>query len=132
MYERHKIGISGEDIAVNYLINLNYKISYRNFRSYFGEIDIIAIDKNELVFIEVKTRTQKNFGTPAEAVDINKKHHIYKTAEYFLLLNNLENSLIRFDVIEIFINKNKDVKLSHIKNAILDKPRYRNVENTNT
>lgn len=129
MYERHETGINGEEIATNYLCNLNYKICCRNFHSYFGEIDIIAMDKNELVFVEVKTRTQNLFGTPAEAVDINKKHHIYKTAEYFLLLNNMENALIRFDVIEVFITKNNDVKLSHIKNAIFEKPRYTHVEN---
>ena len=128
MYERHETGITGEEIASNYLTNLGYKIHCRNFNSYFGEIDIIATDKKELVFVEVKTRTQKLFGTPAEAVDKNKKHHIYKTAEYFVLLNNIENAYMRFDVIEIFINKNNNMKLTHIKNAILDKPQYTYVE----
>lgn len=132
MYKRHEIGINGEEIATNYLSDLNYQIYCRNFKSYFGEIDIIAIDKNELVFVEVKTRTQNLFGRPVEAVDVNKKHHIYRTAEYFLLLNNLENTLVRFDVIEIFITKNNDIKLSHIKNAILEKPRYKHVENVDT
>lgn len=131
MYKRHEVGISGEDIATHYLQKLNYKIYCRNFNSYFGEIDIIAIDDNELVFVEVKTRTQNLFGTPAEAVDINKKHHIYKTAEYFILKNHIENSFIRFDVIEIFISTNNDTKISHIKNAIYEKPRYTHVENFN-
>lgn len=129
MYERHEIGINGEDAATDYLKRLGYKIYCRNFRSYFGEIDIIAIDKNEIVFVEVKTRTQKKYGTPAEAVDINKKHHIYKTAEYFVLLNELENSFMRFDVIEIYIYKDNDIKITHIKNAISEKPAYTNVEN---
>lgn len=128
MYERHEIGTNGEDAACDYLTRLGYKIYCRNFRSYFGEIDIIAIDGNEIVFVEVKTRTQKIFGRPAEAVDINKKHHIYKTAEYFVLLNELENSFLRFDVIEIYINKNNDLKISHIKNAIFEKPAYTHVE----
>lgn len=128
MYERHEVGINGEKIATDYLNNSGYKICCRNFRSYFGEIDIIATEKDELVFVEVKTRTQNLFGTPAEAVDINKKHHIYKTAEYFLLLNKIENVPIRFDVIEIFITKNNDVRLSHIKNAIYEKPRYTHIE----
>ena len=131
MYERHETGINGEEAATDYLKNLGYTIHSRNFHSYFGEIDIIAIDDNELVFVEVKTRTQKLFGLPAEAVDINKKHHLYKTAEYFLLLNNLENAFIRFDVIEIFITKNNELKLSHIKNAIFEKPTYTHVENIN-
>ena len=131
MYERHETGINGEEIASNYLKNIGYKIHTINFNSRFGEIDIIAIDNDELVFIEVKTRTQSLFGQPAEAVDINKKHHIYKTAEYFVLLNNLENAFIRFDVIEIYIFKNNETKLFHIKNAICEKPTYTNVENFN-
>ena len=131
MYERHETGINGEEIATNYLKNIGYKIHTRNFNSYFGEIDIIALDDNELVFVEVKTRTQNLFGQPADAVDINKKHHIYKTAEYFVLLNNLENAFIRFDVIEIYIYKNNEIKLSHIKNAICEKPTYTNVEDFN-
>ena len=128
MYERHEVGINGEEAACDYLQRLGYKIYCRNFRSYFGEIDIIAIDENEIVFVEVKTRTQKNFGRPAEAVDINKKHHIYKTAEYFVLLNELENSFLRFDVIEIYMTRNNDMKISHIKNAISEKPAYTHVE----
>ena len=131
MYERHETGINGEDYATNYLKDIGYKIHCRNFRSNFGEIDIVAIDNEELVFVEVKTRTQKLFGQPADAVNVNKKHHIYKTAEYFLLINGLENAYIRFDVIEIFISQNNEIKLSHIKNAILEKPTYTNVENFN-
>lgn len=130
MYERHETGINGENAATNYLKDIGYKIYCKNFCSHFGEIDIIAIDKDEIVFVEVKTRTQKLFGSPAEAVDKNKKHHIYKTAEYFVLLNNLENHLLRFDVVEIFITNNDDIKISHIKNAILEKPVYRKVEVT--
>lgn len=64
MYERHEVGINGEKIAADYLYNLGYKIYCKNFHSYFGEIDIIAGDKNEIVFVEVKTRTQNLFRCP--------------------------------------------------------------------
>lgn len=96
-----------------------YKIIERNYRCRQGEIDIIAKDKNELVFIEVKTRSNLCFGRPREAVDNYKQNHIYKTAKYYLHNNKLENSYVRFDVIEIYLRKNK-YKLSHLKNVEID------------
>lgn len=93
-----------------------YKIIERNYRCRQGEIDIIAKDKNELVFIEVKTRSNLCFGRPREAVDNYKQNHIYKTTKYYLHKNKLENSYIRFDVIEIYLRKDK-YKLSHLKNV---------------
>ena len=78
MYIRHEIGKLGEELAVGYLQKQNYKIIERNFECRQGEIDIIALDKNELVFIEVKTRTSIKYGKPAEAVNqIKKKQHHY-------------------------------------------------------
>ena len=72
MYERHEIGINGEEAACDYLKRLGYKIYCRNFRSYFGEIDIIAIDENEIVFVEVKTRTQKILVDPPKLLILIK------------------------------------------------------------
>ena len=99
------------------LVN-NYKIIKQNFRCKQGEIDIIATDKksqdNNIVFIEVKTRTNLDFGTPAEAVNQVKKQHIVKTAKYFLYSNNIKYANIRFDAIEVLLNKNK-YKINHIK-----------------
>ena len=125
MYKNQKTGILGEDIASKYLIKQGYYIYERNFKCKIGEIDIIAIDtidKNELVFIEVKTRKQTIFGNPAEAIDSNKIRHLYKTAEYFLMANKLEHSFIRFDVIEVYEKSNNKIQINHMKNAILDKP----------
>ena len=125
MQTNKKIGTLGEDIATDFLISQGYHILKRNFNCKIGEIDIIAIDKidkNELVFIEVKTRKQNLYGSPAEAVDFRKTKHLYKVAEYFLMLNKLENTFVRFDVIEIRENFNQKVRINHIKNVILDKP----------
>ena len=69
MYLRHEIGKIGEDIAVSYLEKLGYIIIERNFIANQGEIDIIAKDKKEFVFIEVKTRTSMQFGRPVEAIN---------------------------------------------------------------
>ena len=68
MYERRKIGILGEQIACSYLKNEGYTIIERNFRCKIGEIDIIAWKNNEIIFIEVKTRSSNYFGKPAESV----------------------------------------------------------------
>lgn len=122
MYISHEIGKSGEEMATQYLIKEKYKILERNFKSKQGEIDIIALDKKEIVFIEVKSRTSKAYGNPNDAVDTKKKKHIYNTAQYYTYIHNLEDEPIRFDVIEIYI-MNKVYKLNHIKQAILEKPK---------
>ena len=118
MYKRHVLGEEGEEIAVKYLEKCKYEILMRNFRSYYGEIDIIAKDKNEYVFVEVKTRTNNKFGKPVEAVNKTKKRHIYKTAEYYLYYKKIQNVYVRFDIIEILKKQNR-FYVHHIKNAII-------------
>lgn len=118
MYQRHITGRNGEEIAENYLKNLGYKILERNFLCRQGEIDIVALDKNEIAITEVKTRTSTEYGTPAEAVDYKKQKHLYNTAKYYLYIRGLEKEFVRFDVIEVFIENGK-VTINHIKKAIL-------------
>ena len=91
MYERHAVGKKGEEIANDFLIKEGYTIVERNFECKAGEIDIIAFDnkKEEIVFIEVKTRTNIKYGNPADAVDYRKQKHIYKSARFFLYIHNL-------------------------------------------
>ena len=110
------MGNIGEELSSKYLENIGYKIIERNFRCKQGEIDIIAKDGEEYVFVEVKTRSNLCFGKPREAVDEYKKNHICKTVKYYIHKNNIENEYMRFDVIEIYISKNK-YKLSHLKNV---------------
>ena len=117
MYKPHKLGQTGEDLACYYLSNLGYEIIQRNFRYRKGEIDIIAKDKDEVVFIEVKTRSSGDYGEPAEAVTARKKKHIFRTAQLFLKINNIEDAYTRFDVIEIYFYKNK-YYIHHIKQII--------------
>ena len=88
---KKELGKIGEEISSNYLKKCGYKIIERNYRCRSGEIDIIAKDKEELVFIEVKTRSNLCFGKPREAVDTYKQNHIYKTVQYYLYKNNLES-----------------------------------------
>jgi putative endonuclease len=115
------IGKLGEDIATDYLKTNHYTIVERNFHAKGGEIDIIAIEKTEtppvLCFIEVKTRTSFQFGTPFEAITPWKLHFIEKTAIYYTILHkNLPKSL-RLDAISVLLDKNNTVKaVEHLKN----------------
>ena len=112
-----KIGKFGEDEAAIFLKQKGYKILERNFSCKRGEIDIIALDKNEIVFIEIKARVSVKYGLPSEAVTKYKLKHIYKTAEYYLYTRNLEKENCRIDVIEVYI-KNKQVIINHLKQVI--------------
>lgn len=117
-------GNYGENLACSYLLENGYDIIAKNFNCQYGEIDIIAIYDDEVVFIEVKTRCQSIYGEPIESIDLIKKYHIYKTAKYFLYKSNLLNSKIRFDIIEVFLEDSEYFKynLSHTQNIILDEP----------
>ena len=114
-------GNAGEDFACKHLFKNGYSIIERNFTSYFGEIDIIALDHNkkspELVFVEVKSRTNTNCGSPAESVTPFKIKHLIKCAEYYLCVHHLEDYFCRFDVIEVYELFNGDFKINHIKNT---------------
>ena len=106
------IGKKHELEAANYLKSLNYKILEINFKVLpIGEIDIIAKDKNTFVFIEVKYRKSKLFGTPAEFVTKTKQSKIIKTALCYLKKNRIKADF-RFDVVSICGNE-----IEHIPNA---------------
>ena len=117
MYLRHEIGKIGEKIATDYLEEQGYIIVERNFVARQGEIDIIAKDKNEFIFIEVKTRTNLLYGKPIEAVDNKKQKNLIRTVKYYLYSKHLENRFVRIDVIEVYLN-GKQYKVNHIKQII--------------
>ena len=112
-----ELGRQGELIVKKYLEQQDYFIVTRNFKCTFGEIDIIAIDKNELVFIEVKTRCNQKYGEARDSVGQIKKKHIKKASMYYIYKYHLENKFIRFDVIEAYFKNNKFF-IKHIKNTL--------------
>lgn len=114
---KKEFGNTGEDIATQYLEQHGYIILERNFYCKQGEIDIIAKEKNEIVFIEVKSRSDIGYGTPSEAVNRQKIRHLYRTARYYLYKNKCLNNYIRFDVIEVLI-KNGKFNINQIKQII--------------
>lgn len=111
---RREKGRQFESLAENYLIKKGFKILKKNFYSRYGEIDIIAFDREgNLIFVEVKGRNSLNFGAGEESITDKKINSLIRTAEIFLEKNpDLRFNGIRFDVISIF----KD-KINHIQNA---------------
>jgi putative endonuclease len=98
---KRSVGTKGEDRAVAYLETLKYKVLERNYRSHFGEIDIIAKDRSHTVFVEVKSRNSYLFGSPHESIVNKKKRRIILTAVDYMQKNHLINKPIRFDVVAI-------------------------------
>lgn len=113
----HALGKSGEKIALRYLEDKKYRILARNFRLFRGEIDIIALDRKTLVFVEVKTRKSTDFGMPEESVTPSKQEQIRKIAQGFLTKNNLNETECRFDVISLIFDEGKGFSIRHIQNA---------------
>ncbi len=112
-------GLDGEALAAEYLKGIGYKLVSKNFHSRFGEIDLIVLDKTTIVFVEVKLRTNRLFGTPLEAITYSKLEKIKKTALYFLTVNNLANKPYRLDAIEIERNNLGENSINHVKNITL-------------
>lgn len=113
-YGLKQIGKIGEQLACQYLQEEGYQIIQRNFYAKQGEIDIITKQNRTIIFVEVKTRTNEIFGKPADAVHYFKQKHMYQTAKYYLYQTKQENKEIRFDVIEVWIQKGK-ITFHHIK-----------------
>ena len=116
---RNQIGILGEDIASDFLISNGCKILKRNYRTRSGEIDIIAKNKDVICFVEVKTRTSKNFGSPLESVSLVKQNTIFSVASEYSAQFIKKDIAQRFDVISIIIkDKNKNnFEINWIKDA---------------
>ena len=114
------LGEKGEKQASVFLEKRGYRILAKNFRNRFGEIDIIAQDKDELVFVEVKTRTSDNFGTPEEAVNAKKLRKIMLVASEFMSEQGLEDVQPRFEVISIVDGKTLEL----IANIHIDKEAF--------
>ncbi|MFO0940778.1 MAG: YraN family protein [Pirellulales bacterium] len=116
---RHRLGASGERLAEEFLKKLGYKILARGYRSRLGEIDLIAVDGNCIVFVEVKTWNQATTADPSAAVDLEKQGKITRTALSYLKQHRLFNRSARFDVVAIVIPTNSEAEavIRHYKSA---------------
>ena len=117
MAKHNELGITGEDIAVNYLISKGYRILERNWRSGHKELDIVASIGTELVVVEVKSRRNTLFKDPFEAVDYAKMRRMVMAAHAYVLRYGI-NKEVRFDIIEVVSTAN-GFTLNHIADAFV-------------
>ncbi len=114
------LGRFGEDLAEKYLLSLGYKILEKNFRKRYTEIDIVAIEKGVLVFIEVKTRRGKKFGNPRNAITPFKIRTLIRSANYYKLVHPELPSSMRIDFVGVSLNENYRLnEMELIKNITL-------------
>ncbi|MCR1951524.1 MULTISPECIES: YraN family protein [unclassified Clostridium] len=112
------IGSYGEDLASSYLKSKGYYILKKNFRNKYGEIDLICRHDGLIIFVEVKSRYNYNYGLPCESVTSSKQKQIINLCKFYILTRKLFNYNCRFDVVEIYFNSNNEsYLLNHIEDA---------------
>lgn len=111
------LGDRGERLAVRYLKKLGYRILARQSRSRMGEIDVVALDVDCIVFVEVKTRSSQAAGHPTEAITFAKQQQLTRTALTWLKSRSLLERRARFDVIAITWGDGTEPVVEHYKNA---------------
>lgn len=111
-------GKKGEDLAVTFLKNLGYTIIDRNFRLRNGEIDIVCLDKEKttLVFVEVKTRSSDEFGSPLEAITWWKLKALTRAAQFYKISHRGLPDQMRIDAVSVKLSDMGDPEIEHIKN----------------
>lgn len=116
---KKEVGKEGENIAADFLVNKGFKIIKRNYQYGHGEIDIIADDNGTLVFVEVKTRLNFEFGEPEYAINTSKIKQIKKIAELYLFDNEIEEANCRFDVVAVLLRGKSEPQITHYENAFM-------------
>ena len=112
-----RTGDWGEDLALHYLAERGYTLVVRNYRTRYGELDLIMRSGGALVFVEVKLRRGREFGDPIEAVTPRKQTAVRSMAEQYLAEREPEFEDLRFDVVGILASRNEPPKVQHIQDA---------------
>ncbi|MGL4339495.1 MAG: YraN family protein [Rhodoglobus sp.] len=115
MAAKNTLGAQGEAIAARYLEHAGFVIIDRNWRCHQGEIDLIARDGDELVFVEVKTRSSVLFGHPLEAITARKLSRLKRLAAAWCEQNPGDHSRIRIDAVGIIVPPTGDVEVEHLE-----------------
>ena len=110
------VGPAGERLAAEYLTARGYKIAASNFRTKFGEIDLVCLDGDVVVFVEVKTRTSGRYGRPVEAVSPEKQRRLSMAAGIFLSREAWDDRRARFDVLGVSVVGDA-VEIEHLPDA---------------
>ena len=117
MNSAHRLGERGEALAWNFLRKQGYSILEKNYRTRFGEVDVVAQKQGVLIFLEVKTRRDSRFGLPSEAVDWKKRRKLGQVAEAYLIAKGLENRPARFDILSVIWDGTGEPDFSLLEDA---------------
>lgn len=117
MAKHNELGKKGENLAIDFLIQNDYKILEKNYRYLKAEVDIIALKNDVLIAVEVKTRASNYFGNPEEFVNPKKIKLLLSAIDNYVIERDL-NVEVRFDIIAIISNK-KETKIEHLEDAFL-------------
>ncbi len=117
MDDRAGLGRSGEQQAVRFLQRRRFRIVTRNYRCPLGEIDVVALDGRTVVFVEVKTRSDRVHADPEDAVNFVKQERLFQAARFFLRQTRSEDRACRFDVIAITRSADDGMEIEHIPDA---------------
>jgi len=112
-----RLGIRGEETAAKHLSGKGFRILERGYRARFGEIDIIARDGEELVFVEVKARQSRGCGDPLESITAAKRRRILRAASLYLQSTGAWDSPCRFDIVAIRIGPGGEEEVEHLRSA---------------
>jgi putative endonuclease len=118
-----KLGTRGERVGAKFLKRLGYRILETNYTCALGEVDIIALDGDMIVFVEVKTRQSDQAADPENAVNFHKRKQITRTARWYLSTHNLQNVPARFDILAILIPATGKPTIEHFIDAFAPTPR---------
>jgi putative endonuclease len=119
MAAHNELGRWGEDLATAYLEKKSYEIIERDWKSGRRDIDIIAKDETgTIVFVEVKTRRNRAFGEPEEAIDYRKMQSLQQAINHYIKFRRI-NSQVRFDIISIVGMIGSEPEINHIKDVAL-------------
>ena len=111
-------GRVGEEAAEKYLIKKGYRVVERNFRTRFGEVDLIVTKDGRVVFVEVKAKTSDRFGEPWEMVDKRKLERVKMMGKYYLAKKGLGETACRIDVVGVWLGWQGEVeKVEHWEDA---------------
>ena len=111
------LGVLGEELAFHELKRRGYKVLLRNYECALGEIDLIAKEKGFLVFVEVKTRSSDQMGSPAEAITPDKRRQIVRVAKYYLKRYGVYDVACRFDVAAVSIPPGQEPVVEILESA---------------
>ncbi len=116
--DRKQRGQAAEDAAARYLQSRGYRILVRNWRTRYGELDMIAEDRAALVFVEVRSKFADDPTTPQETITLAKQRQVSRAAVAYVSQHNIQDRDCRFDVVEVFLNRDgKPVRVNLIQNA---------------